>query len=489
MATDADNSFFQARNVGLLNRARVFTDSVSSSDRFDFYGVRLANRSNFRGKLTQLSDNVDLALFNSDFQRIALSKSPGNQTESITTVLDRGVYYVRVRRQSGSPTYRLRLSATSPPDLAGNNQSSARAIAIGATPTPFSDAVGGTDPGDFYQITTTAFGNLSLNLSGLNADANVQLLNDSGAVIRSSTASGITPEAINAGVQAGNYFIRVFPGASGVTTNYTLNLALTPLTMIGLTDNNALVSFNLGNSNNATSVNVTGLAPGERLLGIDVRPATGELFGLGNSNRLYLIDPTTGAATTVGTTSFSPTLDGAATAFGTDFNPAADRFRVVSDGNQNLRLNPNNGTVVDADANTAGIQTDPNLTYDTSDQNTGRDPTIVATAYTNNQGGATSTTQFGIDSNLNILVRQGSPGGIPTSPNAGRLFTIGTLGVDFSATAGFDIFTDGSGVDYAFATSNSTLYSINLSIGAASNLGTISVGSTPVNLIGLTSRP
>ena len=42
------------------------------------------------------------------------------------------------------------------------------------------------------------------------------------------------------------------------------------------------------------AVKVTGLQPDESLLGIDMRPATGELYGLGSSSRLYRIDPFTG---------------------------------------------------------------------------------------------------------------------------------------------------------------------------------------------------
>src|SRR5688572_3482550 len=47
----------------------------------------------------------------------------------------------------------------------------------------------------------------------------------------------------------------------------------------------------------AASVPVTGLQSGESLLGIDSRPTTGELFGLGSADRLYTINPATGTAT------------------------------------------------------------------------------------------------------------------------------------------------------------------------------------------------
>jgi hypothetical protein len=74
------------------------------------------------------------------------------------------------------------------------------------------------------------------------------------------------------------------------------------------------------------------------------------IFG---SSRLYLINTQTGATTAVGADPFTPGLQG--TAFGFDFNPTAGTaslIRVVSDAGQNLRLNPDLGTVVDSDPNT-----------------------------------------------------------------------------------------------------------------------------------------
>lgn len=96
-------------------------------------------------------------------------------------------------------------------------------------------------------------------------------------------------------------------------------------------------------------VSVTGLNVGESLLGIDVRPATGVLYALSDGARLFTIDPATGEATLVAPLTADPTdatvpytgLSG--TNFAFDFNPVADRLRVVSNAEQNLRINPTNG--------------------------------------------------------------------------------------------------------------------------------------------------
>ena len=89
-------------------------------------------------------------------------------------------------------------------------------------------------------------------------------------------------------------------------------------------------------------VPITGLQNGESILAIDCRPATGQIYALGSMSRLYIINPTTGVATQVGAAG-GFTLSG--TSFGFDFNPVVDRIRVVSDADQNLRLNPDTGAL------------------------------------------------------------------------------------------------------------------------------------------------
>ena len=112
---------------------------------------------------------------------------------------------------------------------------------------------------------------------------------------------------------------------------------------------------------------VTGLAPGERLVGIDFRVAKGVLYALSQAGRLYTLDIPSGALRPVGSAPAALALQG--TVFGFDFNPAADRIRVVSNMGQNLRLHPDTGAVVDGDAAVEGVQPDPSLRYAWGDVN------------------------------------------------------------------------------------------------------------------------
>ncbi|MCI0665413.1 MAG: DUF4394 domain-containing protein, partial [Acidobacteria bacterium] len=236
-----------------------------------------------------------------------------------------------------------------------------------------------------------------------------------------------------------------------------------------ITASGKLINFNIITPGAINStVTITGLQSGETIVGIDFRPRTGQLFALSGASRLYTINTMTGVATQVGTAAFTPALSGAA--FGFDFNPVPDRIRVVSDTEQNLRLNPDTG---------AAVMADTPLTFATGDPNAAANPSVVAAAYTNNTSGASTTTLFGIDSTLGILVRQGSPGGAPDSPNNGVLTTIGSLGVMTTNQVGFDIAAPG---DVALASltaqsaTTSSLYSINLGTGAATLVGSIGGG-------------
>ena len=55
----------------------------------------------------------------------------------------------------------------------------------------------------------------------------------------------------------------------------------------------------------ASTITITGLQPGENVLAIDLRPATGQLYALGSTSRLYVVDVVTGVGTAVGTGTFA----------------------------------------------------------------------------------------------------------------------------------------------------------------------------------------
>jgi hypothetical protein len=225
-------------------------------------------------------------------------------------------------------------------------------------------------------------------------------------------------------------------------------------TIYGVNSSNQLVSFGATSPGTVTNVGaITGLQGGETIVGIDFRPADGWLYALGSNSRIYTIDKFTAAATFVGT--LTTPLNG--TSFGFDFNPVADRIRIVSDADQDLRANPNNGTNV----------VDGTLAYSAGDPNAGQNPNVTGAAYIGSFVNTTSTALYDIDSNLNILVTQ-------NPANSGMLQTVGSLGFDVSDVAGFD-HTAASNIAYASLNvgGSNGFYNINLATGAATLIGVL----------------
>ncbi len=229
-----------------------------------------------------------------------------------------------------------------------------------------------------------------------------------------------------------------------------------------LTNSNQIVKYNAQNpSVPISTVTVNGLAANEQLISLDYRPATGQLYALGSSSRLYFINETTGNATALGTNSFSPTISGNASI---NFNPTVDRIRLISSTGQNLRLHPETGTV---------IATDVNI-------NQTNNPMIGAIAYTNSMAGASETKLYDIDFAQDKLYLQ-------NPPNDGALQFVGDLTVDFKGVGSFDISPDNSNaIAVNYENSVSKLYKIDLYSGKATLIGNL---NQPIISVAIKTNP
>ena len=161
-------------------------------------------------------------------------------------------------------------------------------------------------------------------------------------------------------------------GTVTTTTNPTPTPTPTPVAAtkaLGLTDQRAsvgganpgttsLVAFDIATPNIVVTTRITAPAgagafqANEWIYGIDFRPSNGSLWGLSNRGRLFTIDPGTAVATfqraliadttTPGFTALDPS-----TSVSVDFNPAANRMRVVTFVGQNLRINVDTGATIE----------------------------------------------------------------------------------------------------------------------------------------------
>ena len=348
--------------------------------------------------------------------------------------------------------------------------------------------------------TTTAiyYYDFSLNILATSTAPNIGTMNTVGSSgIVTSASSGIDLDILtNASTNTGY----LLAGTSANATNfYTINLATGATTMLGQIGNglniiemavsagsipvNKLV-YGIAGSNLVSfysstpstiiaTVPLTGFGAGQSIIGIDFRPATGQLYAMGyiassGATQIYTVNTATGAATMVG----SPvTLAANMVGIGFDFNPTADRIRVTSTTDQNYRLNPNDGTL---------SATDTPLTYAPGDANASMSPTMYAVAYSNSYPGTpTTTTIYYYDAALNNLATS-------AAPNGGVVNTVGSTGIIANTAAEIDLDITSNAVastnmGYLVASINgstSNFYTLNLATGATMLVGTIAAGST-----------
>lgn len=214
----------------------------------------------------------------------------------------------------------------------------------------------------------------------------------------------------------------------------------------GITANNELVSFNAKSpSTTIDKKSITGIAVGEKIISIDFRPATGELYGLSDASKLYIINQKDASSRVVSSTAFTPTIT-AGVVTHIDFNPTVDRIRLVSKNGQNIRLHPETGVVAATDGTISGISA----------------PSISGIAYTNSKAGASATILYDIDETTAKLYKQ-------DPPNNGTLVEVGALGITPAGNVAFDI----TSKNVALAIINNALYDVNLNTGKASKIGNV----------------
>ena len=254
------------------------------------------------------------------------------------------------------------------------------------------------------------------------------------------------------------------PGGSGSTLLY------------GLSDRNEIVKLMSGPPvTELERIPITGVKNGDVILAIDIRPATGLIYGLSATGILYTINLNIvnggSNAKMVSGTPLNPAIAG--TIVGFDFDPRSDRIRLVTEKGQNMRINPTTGAVSNID-----FPINPGLA------------SMNSIAYGMTLSSITGASLYDIDILGGNLYRQ--------NPTQGTLTFVGPLGLTISGEGGFDIsrrgaafaslfagIRDGSGGGVGGSGDDGQpayrIYSINLKTGKATSYGRVNG-----NLIGLT---
>ena len=268
-------------------------------------------------------------------------------------------------------------------------------------------------------------------------------------------------------------------------------------------------------------VDANGVLLTQQLVGLDIRPNTGQLYALGYTNsaatnnaQVYILNLTTASSGALATVTAVPvggpiTLDlglsnrtdlnsyNLVVGVGFDFNPRADRIRVTGLNRANYRLNPNTGAVAATDATLTYADAGNLVTRPTLPLNP---PQIGAVAYTNSTLGQTTTQLYDIDQTpteglvaTQSIVSGPAPITTGTLTAQARLLLNGptdnAMADIRSANFDLDIYTDaisGQNTAYLFeltrpttgSNGSSNLYTLNLQSGIATRLGNLIGGTT-----------
>jgi Domain of unknown function (DUF4394) len=219
--------------------------------------------------------------------------------------------------------------------------------------------------------------------------------------------------------------------------------------IVGLVDGKTLVTIDPATRKVASKADIKGAS---NIIGIDVRPADGWVYGLTADGWIVTLDPRTGQATQKSkmTEMLKPGVMATV-----DFNPVADRLRVMGSDGTSLRVNVDDGKAV----------VDGSHKFKEGDANAGKTPKVVAGAYSNSVKGTQATALYNIDATTNSLVTQ-------APPNDGVLNTVGALGITINGAAAFNIVANGERND-AWLASGGNLYSVDLKTGKATMAGRI----------------
>jgi hypothetical protein len=220
-------------------------------------------------------------------------------------------------------------------------------------------------------------------------------------------------------------------------------------TIAGLSGGKTLIWIDTAAMKVTKSVDIAGAV----LVGMDVRPADKLLYGVTADGKIMIVDPATGKTTMKSQISEALPANAAITV---DFNPVADRMRLMGSDGTSLRINVDDGKAT----------VDGKHKYAETDAAKGKISMVTAGAYSNSFAGTKETALYNVDKATATLVKQ-------APPNDGTLNTIGALGVRLDGDIGFDISSDGKGGNQGWLVAGTTLHMVDLTTGATKAVGTI----------------
>jgi serine protease len=243
------NYLDRVTSIEVTSVDRNYADSINSLEESKLYGFSLGGRSSFNLYLGSSSGDFGVELIQDknanglidSGEVIGLSQNQGNAAEQINIGLDGGNYFIRVDSQTEmGGDFNLVVSA-SPFDYAGNSFDRAYNVGFENNSTyNYTDWVGGTDV-DYYSFNLTTKSDFNARISGLATDVDLSLINAEGRVIGGSANSGNLDERIYGALEAGRYYLKVYPYSEASESFYNLSLSASTFSQDNNQNNNQLI--------------------------------------------------------------------------------------------------------------------------------------------------------------------------------------------------------------------------------------------------------
>ncbi|HEY7120754.1 MAG TPA: DUF4394 domain-containing protein [Tepidisphaeraceae bacterium] len=243
--------------------------------------------------------------------------------------------------------------------------------------------------------------------------------------------------------------------------------------VVGLLADNQVVVFDSAAPEVILARRTVAMPRGQTLVAVDFAPRTFKFYGITDADQVYQIDLETGSAV-LAADSVVPAGSGDRLSLEISPRFMDPSFRAVGASGRQFA-----GTLT-APAEVSAVG------YAPGDASAGTNPDLVSIALASEAGpGLGAETAYAIDAQTDALVTIGTVGGARRSPDTGRLYTVGRLGLDAGSNTGFDVvsLSDGGKVAYASfqGRRGSTVFStVDLTGGAATAVGTVGDGSVRV---------
>lgn len=208
--------------------------SISSATDNDFYSILATANKDITISLTGLTADLNVGIYDANGKLLDQATTTGKTSEYLSYLPETpGTYYIKVYGQNGATTnscYTLNISLiTNPCPLVNEpNQWYANATKLPLNNT-LQGAISTSDDVDYYTFSGMDAGTVRLNLTGLYANLDLQLLNSAGKVVAYSIQTGLANEEIVYQLtEPDNYYVKVY-GKNGAYSRrcYSLGVNIT----------------------------------------------------------------------------------------------------------------------------------------------------------------------------------------------------------------------------------------------------------------------